>query len=107
MEDYFIKFHTIGVKKNNKKPIIWNKGDREFKEDIRAYAKGLEMKKLAYLSRDQNWVREWLMSLLGKSFSKIVNKSKLGRKLGCSINLHQADITTAKLAGRKSGRGKN
>ena len=47
------------------------------------------------------------MSLLGKSFSKIVNKSKLGRNLGCSINLHQADITTAKLAGRKSGRGKN
>ena len=31
-----------------------HKGDREFKEDIRAYAKGLEMKKLAYLSRDQN-----------------------------------------------------
>lgn len=63
---------------NNKQPIIWNKGDREFKEDLRAYAKGLEMKKVAYLSRDQNWVREWLMSLLGKSFSKIVNKSKPG-----------------------------
>ena len=31
-----------------------HKGDREFKEDLRAYAKGLEMKKVAYLSRDQN-----------------------------------------------------
>ena len=47
------------------------------------------------------------MSLLGKSFSKIVSKSKQGRSLGCSMNMHEADITTAKLAGRKSGRGKS